>query len=233
MRLLIIALLFAQVRVPGPGGLAPGSGSPTWSFIQEKRNEACTGGTACAVTVAGIGAGNLLVAAMITGSSLLLSSVSGDTNAFTHCGGGSNSCNANGGAGNVDASYLLSAAGGETTLTCNRAAGSDGGFYACRIYEFHYSSGTATFDAANKASGSTCTSCTGVALTISTNDVIVTTMAADQTLSAISGAYTQGQDFTDGIGSAGAMNTSVGTAPTWTQAPTGTTQAFALAIQLH
>lgn len=224
--------------------ISTGAGG-TWSSTQLKFRDSagngtgggtCTaGGTTCAVTVASVGANHLLVAFMLyvsTSGSALTVSVASAGETWTHC----SSCAflATGGSGNgTDAAYVLTAAGGETTVTCTISSATNS-YLSCGVFEYAWSGSTRTFDVSNGGLDATCTSCTGQVLTLTgTSDVVMQFAVPEQTISAITGGagYTNPQQFYGGNGIAGAINTTNGAAPTWTQAPTGRVTVMAMSFK--
>jgi hypothetical protein len=258
---LIIALLvcskptLAQVRIPGRGGTAPSSGG-TFALVQFKffdTNGAGTGGNSCraagigsgsgsvcTVNVEPVGAGHTLIAVGFSGNLTVrtLSSVSGET--WTHCAG-ANGCSFGSIGGTaflfqdlrgiwLDASYVLSATGGEETLTCT-LSGTSAGYIACGIYEYSYSGASVSFDTSNGTTDFSCTTCAGIALTLSgSRHLIVQAAVPIKPLSAISGSYTNPAKFYDGVGNAGWVNATDGTAPNWTGSPAGLVTVMAIAF---
>jgi len=247
---LLLSLLFmlGQTTRPLTGAgvtKASGGGGGTWSLIQLKYNSSAGGGTGgsgcavstttCTVTVSSVGAGHLVVMVPFSGSSagtsIAWSAGSGET--WTHCGGTNGCLFAGANAGAVDAAYVLSATGGETSFTCT-VASAPPSYFACAIFEYAWSGATIAFDASNGAYTSSCTSCSGIGLTLSgSKDVIIQVGLPAQSLTAISGGagYTNPQQFYDGAGQAGAINTTNGAAPTWTQSPAGPNVAMAIAFK--
>lgn len=239
MNLLILALLAQSIPFPGPGMSHSAGGTPTWSLVQAKwydstgsgtGGSSCSAGTSsCTVTVSSTGAGHLLVAitAFSDASTRSLSSVSGGET-WTHCAG-TNGCNFGTSPLWTDASYVLSAAGGATALTCNlSSAASD--YIACIVLEYAWSGSTITFDTSNGGSDNYCTSCAGQALTIGgSKDVIIQVGVPLNSLTAITGSYTTPGLF-HGAAVAGMINTNDGTAPTWTQDSSGLVAIMAIAF---
>lgn len=242
------ALACAQTAMPIVGSTWKGSGaaSPSFSLVQFKYNSSAGGGTggsgcttgqkACTVTVSAIGAGHLVFVFDFDGNSAVnaLASVTssggaGDT--WTHCAGAHGCSFTTAGTGNTDGSYVLSAAGGETSITCN-ITNNSASYMACGVIE--YSSTTSvTFDTSNGGTDSLCTTCAGVALTLAgTNDVIIQLALPGDSISAISNAsYTDPKQFYDGAGLAGWKNTTTGTAPNWTQGSTASVTVMAIAFK--
>jgi hypothetical protein len=111
--------------------------------------------------------GNLLliVSLSVDNSVRSLSSVSGDA-AITKCAHCLNVTPLT--YIDLDAGYLLSATGGETSLTCT-LSGVSIGWMGCIVYEFHWSGSSVTYDTSNYLESS-CTAavCAGVGLTLGT-----------------------------------------------------------------
>lgn len=215
----------------------------TWSLVQLKEfdstgagtgGSACTGmGSAvCTVNVSAVGAGHALVCFS------LISSTASTT--LSGCGGGetwaacSTSCNSfNAVTGNGDIRYTLSAVGGETSLTCTVAVAPQNNYSLCGAAEFSLTSGSGAYDTSGTMSDATCTSCAGVGLTLSgSNDVILQIAAPGNSFSAVSSPYSTNSAFPSGVGIGVAVGISSGTAPTWTQSPTGIATGSALALKV-
>jgi hypothetical protein len=97
------------------------------------------------------------------------------------------------------------------------------------------STGTPAFDTAgNIDNTTTCTSCSGVGLTLTgTNDVIVQA-AVCSACNSITSPYTNPADIdTFANAEAGAVNVSSGAAPTWKQSPKAPLAGSALALKDH
>lgn len=216
-----------------------GGGGGTWTIVQFKYRDSlgggtgggtcATGGTTCAVTVASITATNQLVAFANAGNgfSVTLSSVNGETwsNCPTSCATGDS------GAGWVDGKYVLSATGGETSFTCTFSS-APGAYVGCGIIEYHYTGASASIDVTGSADRTTCTSCAGVTLPLTgSNDAILQWALPAQTLSAVTSPYSTNAHFYSGSGEAVSLGTASGTAPTWTQSPTGTVAVAAIALK--
>ena len=199
--LLLISLLFFALPARA-----------TWALVQHPSTTGCNG-TTCAVTVTSTGAGHLLVfAALIGNTTSTLSSVSGD-GTWTVCGA---SCRSVSSVTTTEMGYILSATGGATTITGTLSATSP---WSAAVLEYSYTSGPISVDAQGHREQTTgTTSCAGVTLTLTgTNDVIVQIANPSGSISAVTSPYTSPADFPGGNGVAGSINTTSGTAPTWTQ----------------
>lgn len=231
MRALLLALwpLILSAQYVPAGSVAPvgGGGGGTFAVVQQKYIDSQGSGngggtgtcannaTACTVTVSSIGAGHTLIAGSLVfrtaGSSTLSSVTGGET--WTHCAGTNGCAFGNTGWGWLDASYVLSATGSETSFTCNVSAAA-GGYLACFVIELSYSGSSVSFDTSNGGNNTSCTSCSGVALTLGGTDAIVQIGIPEDALTAINLSYTG--TFNSGAGVAYLINTTNGTAPTWT-----------------
>ena len=245
----VLALLILGISVPaqqiaGKHRKVFSGGGNTWTLVQTKfwdSGSVGTGGgtcsstaTTCNVTVASVGAGHLLLCVgMYSNSSQLNLSAGCGTETWSHCAG-ANGCSFFDGANAVkiglDASYVLSATGSETSFTCTLSAVA-GGFNACAVLEYSWSGATKTFDTSNGGISSNCTSCSGQALTIGgSKDAIVQVGLPLQNLTSIAGGAGYSGSFFDGVGFGSAVNTTTGTAPTWTQSPIGDVVVMAIAF---
>lgn len=184
--------------------------------------------TSCATTVASTGAGNVIVMGVRLANSTTITSTSG--------GGTSVLCgvtcqNGNSASGFVDVAYILSSTSGVTSITLNFGTSTSADVF---IWEVS-STTTVTLDTSSSAlRTANCTSCAGVGLTLTgANDAIFTVAACAQTCSAISGGYTAdpATPWPNGNGMARLINTTTGTAPNWTQAPTGNLATAAIAFK--
>ena len=196
----------------------------TWSLVQVKDNTACTSGTTCAVAVTSTGAGNLLVAGVQNFATTSISSVTAGACAttWTHAPSGNLFVS---GVGAVDLYYCTQSNSAQTsiTITVGSAFGTNG---VGIIWEASSSLGSIAIDSGatpsgNKNDSTTCTSCAGVALTLSGNNNFTAAVAAcGGTCSAVTGAgWTNDLANPNGNGIAHGLNTTGSiTAPaTWTQ----------------
>lgn len=198
----------------------------TFTLVQVKSllticSPACGG-----VTVTSTGAGHTLVVGVVMGSQQTIVSATGGT--FTLCGVGCQNGDAT--SSWTDMAYTLNATGGTTSVVVtlnNNASG-----VVVTVWELS-STATITKDSgASVLQTTNCTSCTGVAPSISgTNDVVLTIAACGGTCSAITTyAADPATPWTAGDGAAHLINTTSGTAPSWTQSPTSHMAIAAMAF---
>jgi hypothetical protein len=214
------------------------AGAGTWTLVQIRYYDSAGGGsggsacdstgTTCTVTTAAPGAGHKLVAFAMYSSptAKTLAGVTGET--WTHCA----SC-AGGGdtAGFLDAYYVLSATGGETSFTCT-ASGTLSGYNSCGIAEFAWSGASAAFDAGVVALDASCTTCSGggvLSLTGSSDAILAIGMPANS-LTAVS-IYTPQLSFPSGAGIATLLNTTNGADPSWTHSASGAVSVMRIALK--
>lgn len=194
----------------------------TWALVAggDNVNNACANGSAtCAVTVQSTGSGNLTVIwCKFSNTADTISSVSDGSATYGLCTASachsSDSTNANG----TDIAYALSSTSGKTSITVTKSSTNNA--WVCRILQYSTTAGPAVYDVGGNRNQSTnTTSPAGVTLTLGgSNDVIIQSDLASVP-TAISGSYTTPADFdgTRNYGVAGWVNTSSGSAPTWTQ----------------
>jgi hypothetical protein len=236
--LLAASFLHAQGGIGGMGGIGgkggiggghSSGGGVTWTLIQSPHNFSCTANTnTCAVTVASTTAGNLglLVSSGFTGGgggSPTYSSITGDT--FTHCP----SQYANETSGNsetTDCGYVLSLAGGATSLTFNWSGSMNQ--IDMQFFEFHRSTGTASVDTCGGGGATACTTtsascstCAGPTPTVTGSaDVVIQWIAQDTGCTAIASPYSNspGPYFNNAVASgyAWSLSQTSGNASSWT-----------------
>lgn len=214
-----------------------------WTFIQSKFWDSFggTGGsgcgastTTCTVTVSSIGAGHILIVYALMNDTTAngLSSINGET--ITNC----SACQTtNTSFIQASTAYVLSTTGGETSITCTVSDGS-GTYLGCGLIEISKTS-SATFDTGSVTTSSGCgPSCNGLALTLTgSSDAIFQVMSPHvDNASAINSGYTAvcfgtGGSGCDGVGTAYILNTTSGSAPTWTLQSNQQITAFAIAIK--
>lgn len=189
----------------------------TFTLIQKKSNDACPTSTTCTVTaLTAVGTNHVLVGyAWPSTTQTLTASASG---AGTWIHSTSPSCAASTLGFGVDAVYILSTtSAAPTTISFVLSASSTSGWHV-EVREYSFTGSSTQFDTCASASDTLCTTCAGVALTLSgANDVIVQAYNPAVTCSAITAPY--GNLNTDGSGgvcSADSLNTTSGTAPNWT-----------------
>jgi hypothetical protein len=244
-RILTFILLVAagqQWQIGSHTSPPSGGGGGTWTLVQHVAVTGATCGTgniSCTATVAATGTGHLLV---ILGTMYNTSqSVSFVTSAA--CGGswaypaGAHYYNGATGAG-TNGAYCTSSASGVTSITVTLSGTPGSGLQTFDFIEYAWSGSTISLDGA-PASGNVGESETpsGLAQTLSgSNDVIVQWIRTDRSTSsdvtAISGGYSNPFDTPSGdaTGYAGLINTSNGSAPTWTLDTSVQTQVAAMAF---
>lgn len=246
MRTLSILLLLASpalaqgiggnASLGGKGGIGGGTTPAiTWSFKSIAcggMTSGCTGGTeSCAGTTCTLTlstptvAGDSLIVGYFNPPGATVSSPTGDS-AWTKCT--SPTCTvSDAGVGQWDAYYIANATGGASTITCNEPT--QPGWF-CRLYVIHKSSGTPVFDTSGSIDDASCTSCSGVALTLTgSNDGIVQMAVGANPITAVT---TYGNtNFLNDFGMASLLTTSSGTAPTWTQSSAGAAVGIAIAFK--
>ena len=168
------------------------------------------GGTSCSITVTSTHAHAVEAICEQSGSTSSLISSTSD-GGFTAASG---SHGTDSSAGGVECAYNLNATGSATSITCTFSVSASN---QCFFFEFTGTGSTFTFDTSNKVDSTSCTSCTGVALTLGTsnNYILVQTAGCSATCSAINQSYTG--VFFNGDGQAFKLNvSSAGTTPSWT-----------------
>ena len=208
----------------------------TWTLVQVKSNTSSTGSSG-AVTVSSTGSNNLLVAGLISGANVSISSVSAAacSSAWTHSANTSNFLSGN---GSVDLYYCLSSASGQTSITVT-ASGSAGAGSVWVIWEASSTLGAIAVDSGSTPSqhisDASCSSCAGVALSLSgNNDFIAAVATCGNSCTGVTGAgFTN--DLANPNGDAvahGILNTSGAvTAPATFTQPSATLAAAAAAFQ--
>jgi hypothetical protein len=233
--LMSLAFFFSQQTIPQHTGATAGtSGGVTWTVSQHPRNFTCSasaaGNLACSVTATSTGAGHLLILAsssfeLQTGTNHTAPSfvsASGDST-WTHCPASyshieyiTNNYQAG------DCAYILSAAGGATSLTFTWSfpATTTAANVDVEFYEVIRSTGTATYDTGNTATSASCSSCTAPTLTLGgSDDYIAQWLSQGGGISSVASPYSNpfDNDTSNVFGAfAGALNQSSGTGPVWT-----------------
>jgi hypothetical protein len=213
------------------------SGAGTWSVIQHKSyDHTCSNTLTCALTgLTAIGTGHMLVVTLSINNNnapTMFTSISGISGGqWINDGGCYTDWNPSAGINFQNyCIYNLAPASGGTSLTVNLASTSSASVnWGADVWELAWSGSTVLYDAAGKITTETCTgtSCPGVALTLNgTKDVIIQSIQPqNNNITAITGGagYTTFEDFLAGFGSgyAAAINTTTGTAPTWTDSGSG------------
>ena len=211
----------------------------TWTMVQHPKNTACTtSNTTCAVTMTqSTGSGNVLIAVMGDNSSAdTISSITSAacTGTWTLCT--TLGCHASDStaAVAVDMAYCLNSASGQTSISITRTGGTTG--WTSAVFEYSFTAGnTVAIDTGSGIDDSTSTTPqNGPALTLSgSNDLIVQTFRCGTTkhVTAVSGTYTNPADFSSNQGWAGSINTSSGTAPSWTLSGAARGAGAAIAVK--
>lgn len=203
----------------------------TWTFVQTATTATCTStSNTCAVSgLATLGAGHVVIVIMDITLSATISSVSDGAGSTWNLCPTSECHNGTLSAKQIDMAYTINELGATATITVTRS-NSTSATWRVRAYEFA-PTGSVSYDkGGNSASSSATTAPPGVALTLSgSNDVIVQAIFGG-TVTAIDGAYNGNGTFSTNFAWAYALNTTTGTAPTWTQAST-TAAVAAIAIK--
>jgi hypothetical protein len=188
----------------------------TFANIQKPCNTACpTSGTTCAVTVTSTGTGHIMVAIAFrdtAGATQTISSVSG-AGTWVHPTG-ANGVDAT--AGSSDSAYNLSSTSGVTSITLTLSAAVATTWAAC-VEEYSFTASGVAFDVAGSRDQSTAAAnFTGVGLTLAGGNQLIVQYGNDSgTCSGVSAGYGD-TVFPNNNCLADALNTSSGTAPTWT-----------------
>lgn len=195
------------------------SASKTWTLVQyayydsygDGSGSNCTStGSSCTTNLSTpVAAGDKLIIAtqIMSSSEVTLSSISGET--LSPCSSCTSYTRLTSSMG-----YVLSATGGETSITCY-LSGAATSYNVCLVFDFHYTGSSASYDTAANDSISDCpASCTGPSLTLSgSNDAVVQiTSPSAWDFTSITAPYTLFGDSAAGVG------VSSGAAPTWTAA---------------
>lgn len=216
------------------GALLSLPASASFTRVQKATNGACTStSTTCSVTVSSTGSGHaIIVMERSQAASITISSVSGGGTytQCTTCAGSQTQA-----ATSTDIFYTLASTSGTTSITVTRSA--SGSAWACEVAEYSVTAGnTIAYDASNNVNDSTgAISQPGVALTLGgTNDVITQAagISSTQTINSVSSPYTVLDPspaatymFVESI------NTSSGSAPTFTLGASNRLEASALALK--
>lgn len=228
--LLGIAVCMAQIPVAIVGGSNTATG--TWTLIQHPNNKTCATGTTCALAVSSTGTGHVIMAGALASNNA--SHISGVTGGGTYtvcaaCTEGS----ATGGS-TPSVAYALSSTSGTTTLNFTLDASTGSWTVWAREYSFTCSSASLDVGGFRKEASSTATPA-GVTLSpAGASDVIMqqAISSATSVVSTISAAYSDlDANLENGSGVANLLNTTNGTAPTWTAGTATTWKLSALAIK--
>lgn len=168
--------------------------------------------TSCAITVGSAAGGSV---------GTICAQMSGTTNSLASASGGgtwvvdASSKGADATGGTIECGHNLNMTAATTTVTCNFTTGASGN--QCNYMNFTGTGSGFTFDTSNSITDATCTTCSGVILTLGTanNYILIQGSSCGGTCSAIT-QYT-GTAFFNGDGMAYKINVSVpGTTPNWT-----------------
>lgn len=246
--LVVAPLCELKAGIPGIGG--PGlvhaqAGGGTWSLVQHKvlNSSSCDTNAACSMTVTSTGTGHalFLMGALYDSVTITItySSASGGcTWAHNSATDGSRNYSIGNILSNVIA-YCTASTSGTTTVTLTGSTGLPTLVWSMEFVEFAWSGSTIAYDTGGTTSVSAdCTSCTGQALTLSGSSDLICQMfnTSSSNPSAITGgagytAFTLEVDANYGsVGYACAINTTTGTAPTWT-ITSGQGQVSAIALK--
>jgi hypothetical protein len=201
-----IKLLLALLLLAHPA-------SATWALVSSTTSTTNTG-TTCSMTVTSTGAGHLIVVipTSTSTSQLSISSISGG-GTYTICNSGCQDFDSTLGGGVDGIAYVLSSSSGVTAITCT-LSGSASQTYEIE-YEFSYTTSTISKDTnSTRTDTSGNTTFAGVTLSPSgSNDVLIQACYPTNVATAIS---TYSGTFPGGIGFGRLLNSTSGTAPTWT-----------------
>jgi hypothetical protein len=195
--------------------------------VQNTTNTSCSASSAtCVITVSSTGSNH---GAIIWGasSSDFISSIS-DSSAWVVPAG----CAKSGSSRHLSCAYTLSLASGETSITINWSNSSPGGSPYGQFLEISYTGNGLVFDSPGGGITETsCTSCPGVALTLTgNNDIVSQSIYLNASnYSSVSGGYGNQKTATNWA-SAYLLNTTSGAAPTWTWQATASGAGAAIAL---
>lgn len=222
MRVIFVLMLFAMAQyVPVPFTHSGSHG--TFTLSASRDNGSCAELDDCAISGAPTSGHSLIVAAVMPSSENLTTSTTGCTVTWSNVQSTGDST-----AGYITIAECTNASG--SAVTCY-LSGVPSGAWGCYEWELSdtqtisYDTGGTELDSSN------CTSCAGVALTLTgPNDAIATACSAGGTASAIS-PYTSSFSFDNGDAYGYVLNTTSGSAPTITQSPTSHMACAAIALE--
>lgn len=196
----------------------------TWTFIQGKRSTACTTSSAtCSTTlVAGVGGGTGNVIVVIAGTAAnateTISSATIGADNFTLVAASGCHSHAASTAATTDCAYIINPTAGGTVVSVTLSA-IPSVAWNIAVIELQDSAAAAFDTAGHHEEPSATTAPVGATLSLAGGDAIVQSIRSNgATPSAIDTGYTNAlTTFTSTINAAYLLNTSVGTAPTWTQ----------------
>lgn len=244
MRTIITILLSLALNVAAPAQMLQSisnskaaASSASWTFVQlgqgwasgaHLQADCAGGGAACTVPLSSTGSGHLLAIVGYAGTNVTISSINaGGT--FVHC---SNCQQFQALTGTIDAGWVLSSSSGVTSIIVTFSGNHAGAHVA--IYEASCSGGTIAKDsnAAGTGSGTNASASspyTGQALTLSgTQDFIVAAGVSDLDVTAAASPYNTNFNSVNGAGISYILNSTSGTAASWTAA--GATKATFAAL---
>lgn len=215
MRILPIKILFLLLM------FVPSQAWATWTCNEgttgctSSTRRSCTmsGVSSCAITITSTGAGSVEVVCGAATATTITFTFSGDGTWVTPSG----QLATDTAAGSVECGYNLNATGGATSITCTASGTATA---RCVYANFSGSAGGITYDTASPNAvddSSTCTSCSGVSITLGTaqNYLLLQSInTSSGTVSAISAPYSQ--QFNSRISLGWALNRTSDGAPTWT-----------------
>jgi len=220
--------------LPGIASILLSLSSPAWAtftLVQHVFSSACNVSSAtCNVTVASTGTGHLILIGMSISNADFITSVSG-AGTYTVPGGceGADSTTSS-----TSCAYNLSSTSGVTTITVTRTSTTTG-TWRCEVLELSSTATPFVLDVVgNRDQSTNTTTPAGVTLTLSgSNDVILQTAQSStgQTSISINAPYTIETCGANRMCFAWSLNTTSGTAPTWTMASSGHAALGAIAIK--
>jgi hypothetical protein len=215
-----IKLLLALLLLAHPA-------SATWALVSSTTSTSNTG-TSCNLTITSTGAGHLIVVipTSTSTSQLSISSISGG-GTYTICNSGCQDFDSTLGGGVDGIAYVLSSTSGVTSITCT-LSGSASATYEIE-YEFSYTASSIALDTdGTRTDTSGNGTFAGVTLSpTGSNDVLLQACYPTNTATAIT-TYTG--TFPGGIGFGRLLNSTSGTAPTWTVSSGGRAAMAAIAF---
>lgn len=190
----------------------------TWTVVQHVLSGACgTTSNTCAVTVASTGSGNVIVVGIGIGSTTQHITAVSAGGTFTIP---PSACFSTDTAGKgTDCAYTLSSSSGVTSITVTRSNTSSAA-WRVGITELSFTSGPVSVDTGSPQTRDQTVSTTtpaGVALTLAGSNDAVFQIINGVSPTNVSVPYNTASDFGSNAGFATNINTTDGTAPTWTQ----------------
>lgn len=214
--LMMLAVLTAQVRIPGPGGNSAVAAVGTFALSHTSPTAVgCSGTTTCSIALSSSLAANNLatIQCYFTNAVSVKTANVGGTIVPVASTGSGNTNTLFSSSGYI---YPTAATAGPVVVTASADIGAGS---TCVLREYTVSAGTPRLDSAHAALKAGTTSVTGETLaTLSgTNDLLVQSNNTDYQLTTAVATYGNGKfDATNGPGWADRQNTVSTTAPTWT-----------------